>query len=123
MKSSGKRKRAEVLDDPEFIALQKSLQKSFKKNNYEEEDKNQRRTFTEDQKKIVIKLSYKYPKSEVSTETGISINNIKSWRKKEEEDLAPKKRGKRVMYPEVEEKILSWIITERGKKIMYQLEG
>ena len=108
IKSSLKRKRSEILDDPDFIALQKSLEKNLKKND--------RRTYTENQKKIVVKLSKKYPKSEVARETEISINNIKCWKKKEKEDFVPKKRGKRVVYPELEENILSWIYSEREKK-------
>jgi len=42
--------------------------------------------------------------------------------KKKEEDLVPKKRGKRVIYPELEENILSWIYSEREKNIMSQFE-
>jgi len=63
-----------------------------------------RRIYNEQTKKITIHLTEKFGKKEVAKKTGIPENNIKKWKKesKTEKGIKVGKRGKRVMYPDLE---------------------
>jgi len=104
MKNANKRKRDEICDDPDFITLQKSLRKKFKDNNAEEDTKGSRRTYTEEEKKIVIKLANKFPKSEVAQKTSISVNNIKKFLKNRRRRLSPREKRKEGNVPSARRK-------------------
>ena len=115
LKSNNKRKRADICDDPEYLVLMNSLNKKSKLTSEMEGNKDTRKTYTEEEKRLTISLSKRFPKSEVAEETKISVNNIKKW-KNAEEDLGSGKRGKRVMFPQLEERIKAWFKSEREKK-------
>lgn len=72
-----------------------------------------RETYSEDVKKIVVSLTKKYSRKEVSEATKISVNNVKKWKREHKTAKIPGKRGRRVTYPELEAELKLWIRSER----------
>jgi len=133
--NSKKRKREQIETSKEYLELKTFLAQQKKDN---EDDKNgkifeeltqderglimkpklTRRVYNEETKKLTIKLTEKFSKQEISNNTGISVENIKKWKKqsKTEKGITIAKRGKRVLYPDLEDEIKSWIKNQRDKK-------
>ena len=131
MSQSKKRKRDELEKTEEFVALSKLLSENKKPNAVTAEDLNdvvssnqegnaelkkikvRREVYDEEVKKMVVKLAKTFTKNDISDKTKISVNNIKRWKSQEKKDIVADKRGRRVLYPELEEELKNCIRLQR----------
>jgi transposase-like protein len=75
-----------------------------------------RKHYSEDIKLKAVELVEKHGITLISTRSGIHENNLKSWKKDKDEKKVKSKRGRKIRFPELENKLLTYISDRRAKQ-------
>ena len=137
MNESKRKRNKSILDDEDYKGLQTLLKKSKQRptisNIIDEEekvseavesgdigdlvglDRKNRKTYSEAEKAIFVKLKSKFSYGDITNATGCHKNNLKRWIKDVKEGKVVRKRGRRMISPELDQELKVWVKLEQEK--------